>query len=464
MPITIKSAQVNYKDQYNNYVSVDVVAEKTTAEMVEAIEEAGEQYLDTLSEYDVEHIVVASDTQPTAESNRLWIDESTDEEVTIPTNEEFQEVKSAINQNPKLTDSEEEGPDLDISDPNGNVIVRFEDGSIKVKDFDSASIGDLDELDTTEKETLVGAINELYEADQEVEEKVAEAPKIVDSDATNVDLDVSDSRGNVLVRFDHGHIKTKGFDSSKTIGPPGFMNVDADLAVSDINGNILVKFSNGNIQTKKFDSKCIRQLTGKKWTCLGDSLTEHNLRTTMNYHDYIAQETGITVFNLGHSGCGYAKIGGNGQNFVNQAANIPNDTDVITIFGSGNDGSSGLEIGNPTDSGNTTLCGYINATIDTIYANHPTTPLGIITPTPWANVEPSDGNTWMKRYSEAIVSICLLRGIPYLDLWHCSNLHPSDVNFRPLAYSKDDGEGVHPDETGHALIAPRFRQFLFTLI
>lgn len=293
-------------------------------------------------------------------------------------------------------------------------------------------------------------------------------PKIADPEETDADLYICDANGNVIAEFADGHIKTKSFDSSnvETDGDVFTAPTDStsDVDIADINGNVLARFKGGNFYTKNFDSTLIRNLTDKKWVCLGDSLTEHNQRTTINYHDYIAQETGVNVYNLGHSGCGYAKIGGNGQNFVDQADNIPSDVSVITVFGSGNDGSAGLNIGDPTDSGTTTLCGYINATFDKIYEEHPTTPLGVITPTPWAGKEPSDSNSWMEDYSEAIIAICTLRGIPYLDLYHCSNLHPSDVNFRPLAYSKDDGNGVHPDETGHAIIAPRIRQFLFSLI
>lgn len=285
-------------------------------------------------------------------------------------------------------------------------------------------------------------------------------------DATEADLYICDSNGNVIAEFADGHVKTKNFDSEniETDVFTASSDSDADADISDVNGNVLARFKDGNLYTKNFDSTLIRNLTGKKWVCLGDSLTEHNQRTTLNYHDYIAQETGITVHNLGHSGCGYAKVGGNSQNFVNQADNIPDDASVITVFGSGNDGSASLNIGTPTDSGTTTLCGYMNAVFDKIYEEHPTTPLGVITPTPWANKEPSDSNKWMENYSNALMAICSLRGIPCLDLYHCSNLHPTDVNFRPLAYSKDDGDGVHPDETGHALIAPRIRQFLFSLI
>lgn len=310
-----------------------------------------------------------------------------------------------------------------------------------------------------------GIMNNENEVSQ-LKEDFRDLPNIVEPQEDDADLYVCDENGNVIAEFADGHVKTKNFDS-ENIETDVFTapsDSDADADISDVNGNVLARFKDGNLYTKNFDSTLIRNLTGKKWVCLGDSLTEHNQRTTLNYHDYIAQETGITVHNLGHSGCGYAKIGGNGQNFVNQADNIPDDVSVITIFGSGNDGSASLDIGTPTDSGTTTLCGYMNAVFDKIYEEHPTTPLGVITPTPWANKEPSDSNKWMENYSNALMAICSLRGIPCLDLYHCSNLHPTDVNFRPLAYSKDDGDGVHPDETGHALIAPRIRQFLFSLI
>ena len=312
--------------------------------------------------------------------------------------------------------------------------------------------------------TICGDIVSLKNTVDGIEDDIDIMPTAAESDAKNVDFDIADPLGNVLVRFAGGNVKTKNFDSANAFPAPAPIDANVDLAVSDINGNALIIFRNGQFETKHFNSAYIRQLAGKKWTVLGDSLTEHNQRTTINYHDYIADETGIMVYNLAHSGCGYAKQGGNGQTFADQAANIPAGTDVITIFGSGNDKSSSLDLGTATDTGTTTICGCINTTLDVIYANYPTTPLGVITPTPWANSEPSDGETTMSAYCEKLVEICNLRGIPCLDLYHCSNLHPTDVNFRPLAYSKDNGDGVHPDETGHAIIAPRIRQFLFSLI
>lgn len=209
-------------------------------------------------------------------------------------------------------------------------------------------------------------------------------------------------------------------------------------------------------QTKKWSDK--------KWCCVGDSLTEENGRTTKHYFDYVADETGIFVVNMGLSGSGYAKKADTNNAFFQRISNVPLDADVVTIFGSGNDGSAGLPIGLPTDTGTATLCGCINQTIDNLYAILPTVQLGIVTPTPWESKTPDDTTGWMYRYSNAIVDICKLRGIPYLDLFRCSNLRPNDERFRALAYSKDDGNGVHPDETGHKIIAPRFKAFLESLM
>lgn len=71
--------------------------------------------------------------------------------------------------------------DLDISDNYSNVLVRFSNGEIKTKNFDSSKI---------KVETGISDI---------------------------ADLDISDEQEYVLVRFQNGHIRTKNFDSSKSL-------------------------------------------------------------------------------------------------------------------------------------------------------------------------------------------------------------------------------------------------------
>lgn len=203
---------------------------------------------------------------------------------------------------------------------------------------------------------------------------------------------------------------------------------------------------------------------GRIWACLGDSLTESNSRTTKHYFDYIAEKTGIKTVNLGVSGTGYMRRKDINRAFYQRVSDIPEDADVITIFGSGNDLSSDQTLGTVTDTGTDTICGCINATIDAIYERIPLARLGIVTPTPWVGSMPSKTTCGMAKYSEAIVEICKRRSIPCLDLYHESNLRPDDENFRKLAFSKDGGNGVHPDEKGHEIIAASFQSLLERLI
>ena len=198
-----------------------------------------------------------------------------------------------------------------------------------------------------------------------------------------------------------------------------------------------------------------KPLSGIKWTAMGDSLTEENSRTTKRYFDYVSERTGVEVVNMGNSGTGYKKGEDSNIAFYQRVADIPADTDIVTVFGSGNDLT--LTLGTPTDTGTNTICGCVNTTIDNIYDVVPTARLIIVSPTPWQSYNPANSGNAMDLYSKALGEICRRRGIPFLDLYHCSGLRPWDSEFRTLAYSKDDGNGVHPDETGHEIISWAFQ-------
>ena len=198
-----------------------------------------------------------------------------------------------------------------------------------------------------------------------------------------------------------------------------------------------------------------KPLSGIKWTAMGDSLTEENSRTTKHYFDYVSERTGAEVTNMGKSGTGYKKGEDDNAAFYQRTADIPSDTDIVTVFGSGNDLT--LTLGTPNDSGTDTICGCVNTTIDNIYDVVPTARLIIVSPTPWQSYNPANEGNAMDLYSKALGEICRRRGIPFLDLYHCSSLRPWDSEFRTLAYSKDDGNGVHPDETGHEMISWAFQ-------
>ena len=208
-------------------------------------------------------------------------------------------------------------------------------------------------------------------------------------------------------------------------------------------------------------------LFGKKWACIGDSLTENNERTTLHYFDYIAFQTGVRPLNYGYSGSGYAKYKDVGKAFYQRILDIDPTSDIITIFGSFNDLGAindGLTIGSVDDNTTDTMAGCINKTIDNLYTIIPLARLGIVLPTPWHTTQPTNSGV-AYEYVEIIKKICERRSIPCLDLWRHSNLRPWDASFRQIAYSKDpEGNGTHPDENGHSIIAPMFREFIKTLI
>ena len=130
-----------------------------------------------------------------------------------------------------------ETSDLDISDNYGNVLVRFEDGHIKVKKFDSrnydisvspfSSANNYSVGDFTLNDGLLykftsphsGAWNANDVESATIADLIAslasEGLPVNDADTPSADLDISDESGNIICRFKNGHIMVEGFDSSK---------------------------------------------------------------------------------------------------------------------------------------------------------------------------------------------------------------------------------------------------------
>lgn len=208
------------------------------------------------------------------------------------------------------------------------------------------------------------------------------------------------------------------------------------------------------VSTSIYPSK---RWAGKTWALIGDSLTASYVYTGAHYYEYISAATGISIANHAVSGEGYT------DGFVTQSLQISASDDIVTIFGSGNDASSGLPLGVPSDTGTSTIAGYINTVIDNVYSINPVIQLGIITPTPWKNNMPYDDG-WMEDYANLITTICKLRSIPCLDLYHCTGLDTNSTYVQAQAYSRDGGNATHLNEIGQKHIAPRIQTFLETLL
>ena len=148
---------------------------------------------------------------------------------------------------PETVTPEETDADFYLSDANGNVLLELADGHIKTKEFDSSNINT--ETDTTlrvqgkpaDAKAVGDAISAVEDDIQAVEESIPDISKLPEGKLTaaqNVDLDITDTNGNVILRLADGHIRTKNFDSSRS-------DQNAVLTVNntapDANGNVNVR-------------------------------------------------------------------------------------------------------------------------------------------------------------------------------------------------------------------------------
>ena len=101
-----------------------------------------------------------------------------------------------------------------------------------------------------------------------------------DNDA---DLDIADDSGNVLVRFNDGHVQTKNFDSKKLPAIATKNTEDYDFTIEDEAGDAIVLFQHGHVRTKNFNSETFSaanylkdKFQGKKIAIVGDSISTYN--------------------------------------------------------------------------------------------------------------------------------------------------------------------------------------------
>jgi len=204
----------------------------------------------------------------------------------------------------------------------------------------------------------------------------------------------------------------------------------------------------------------------KKWTIIGDSLSDATINTSIKkYYSYVQDDLQITIQNVARSGSGYKRTDG-GNTFVQQSLLVDSDADVVTIFGSFNDhniyDTDGL--GNVTDTTTDSVFGCVYTTFQNLITNRPNAKIGVILPTPWNynNMNPHNPTQINLDYIEGIKTIAKKFSIPVLDLFYESNMYPWDSNFRSLFYL--NGDGTHPNTEGNERFAYQIEEFIKKLI
>lgn len=204
-----------------------------------------------------------------------------------------------------------------------------------------------------------------------------------------------------------------------------------------------------------------------KWCAFGDSLTA-TIRGEKNYVDFVSENLNIIGINCGAGGTGYLRSSNSGGAFYNRVNSIPDDTNILTVFGSFNDlFVDEFSVGEVTDTDTSTLCGAVNTFLNSCYAKNIEMKIGIISPTPWSifhrGLPETNANlTKVIDYVNALEEIAKIHSIPFLNLFDASNLRPWDTEFNNMYFVNHDG--THPNTLGHEkFIAKKIEQFIKTL-
>lgn len=200
-----------------------------------------------------------------------------------------------------------------------------------------------------------------------------------------------------------------------------------------------------------------KKYVGKKIAIIGDSWSDINNDTcTKRWHDWIAEKTGATIQCVAVSGTGYKRNSSEDKNdnFMNQALIINPESDLVIIFGSGNDCASSVnyDFGTEKDTDENTVGGCMNITIDNIQKTAPKARILLVSPAPWANYDPwwSDAGR-MGLYTTLMGNVAKVRCIRFKDMLHSSDMHAQNEVFKNTFYNSD---GVHPNNDGQKRIYP----------
>ncbi|PTK31821.1 SGNH/GDSL hydrolase family protein [Staphylococcus hominis] len=240
--------------------------------------------------------------------------------------------------------------------------------------------------------------------------------------------------------------------------------IDNDLKIYFTNGKSLFLPKTKVIETNTSGSTEVSQLKDLVGVFIGDSITEVNLRTEKNYHQFIADRTGLKNINLGHSGTGY-------QDRKNAFTEVKETPDFIIVFLGTNDyglvGGKTRELGTAKEHKAGTVAGSIYYTLLQLSNSFPTTPIGVMTPIPRAECNPfkevanSKGYT-LGQLTEVIKELASSFSFPILDLYNESNLRVWNETVNKTFFSLSNGtyDGLHPNAKGHEYLSYMIERFI----
>lgn len=204
-------------------------------------------------------------------------------------------------------------------------------------------------------------------------------------------------------------------------------------------------------------------LKGKKIDFLGDSITEGVGASSpeRRFVSVLEQKEGVHARNYGICATRIAPqkdrfASNDEQDFVSRADSLADDADVIVVFGGTNDyGHGDAPFGQAEDATPDTFCGACNVLFEKLNARLPAAVKVALTPLGRDGEDtPPQGKRPLCDYAAAVKESALRHGWRVLDLYTMCKTDPTVMGVR-----ENLGDGLHPNDRGHALLAEAVAAF-----
>ena len=182
----------------------------------------------------------------------------------------------------------------------------------------------------------------------------------------------------------------------------------------------------------------------KKYVAIGDSITAGFVDKP--YATLVGEVMDMTVVNLGVSGSAITVVNDRTDSIYERRGDIPEDADIISIFGGTNDFGHNSAMGMSGSTSFYEFYGAFRMLIEWIQQNRPNATLFVMTPLHREDdqIENSNGYT-LEDYVNVIRDVCEKYSVPVLDLFKMGELNPNIEKHKELFAS----DGLHPLQLIH---------------
>jgi len=212
------------------------------------------------------------------------------------------------------------------------------------------------------------------------------------------------------------------------------------------------------LKQEVLDALRMSNLIGKKWAYIGDSTSGY---CGSPFPTLISAQTGCTLRNLSLSGYHMMETG-DGKSILGKINELDGSEDYVTIMMGANDRAilvpgTMFSAGTTLNTDTSTFYGAYNSAMLNIISKCPGSRLGIMTMLPHG----TDRNASVSLQINTIIkTVAAHFSVRVLDCYNETQL-PCTLDAINTAYYQ--GDRLHPNDAGHAIIARKIKTFLESL-